>query len=422
MTEMGRRRLPRGSHQLRPTAQMIQEARRGHLTKFLRQGDIVRADDFGEDMVNPRTAEIYLDYDNDFVTDHLSDESEDMDDELKDTNNLYYISVQRDELPTYHFWQRETDPDPLRARRPIDWGAVFEERLPAVLAEEEREGLLNGHSFGRVKPNPSNNMIENAWMPGGKHHRAINPKRSVRPALSNRTANNASSQPEWKIQGSIAGLVWNSSNNGISDGSRQCGPQPGDSEWEVAEQEWETRLRDAKTLKAFLTQYRRDDGDKYAELTAPRTSPVLRPVHGNDPGTQRHNAILKTAVPTVAFKLTQQHFGRPVSSLQGNEPLCKGEDPTDWKAGEDSYENPRFAGGKLVYHKDEPLEFLDFYDQSSYGQPMIRCESLVVPVRLIFCFGSQRYSTQANTRRVHTPGAPLSVRDCRQFGCCGTRI
>jgi hypothetical protein len=386
LTEMGRRRLPRRSTQLRPTAKMIQDARRGHLTKFLREGEITRADNFGEDMVNPQTADIYLDYDHDFVTDHLSDESEDMDDEVKDKTNLYYISVHRDELPTYHFWQRGTDPDPLQARRPIDWEAVFNERLPAVLAEEEQEGQLNGVTSRVVKSNSADQKVENAWMPGGKHHRELNPKRSVRPALSTRTANNVSSESGWATQGSIAGLVWNSSNNGISEGSRQCGPQPGDPEWEAAEAEWETRLRDANSLKTFLAQYRRDEGAKHAELTAPRTSPVLRPIHGDDAGSQSYNAILKTAVPTVSFKLTQQQFGRPVSPLKGNEPLCRGEDPSNWDPGHNADENSGLAGGQLVYHKEEPLEFLDFYDQRSYGQPMIRRMFLLIPIRLTTTF------------------------------------
>lgn len=420
ITAMGQRRLPRRSNQLRPTAKMIQDARRGHLTKFLRQGDITRADSFGDGMVNPQTARIYLDYDHDFVTDHLSDESEDMDDELKDERNLYYISVHRDELPTYHFWQRETDPDPLQARRPIDWEAVFNERLPAILAEEERERQLHGAWSGGVKSRPAEQTVVNAWMPGGKYHRELNPKRSIRPSLSNRTANSVPSEPEWAIQGSIAGLVWNSSNNGISEASRQCGPQPGDPEWEAAEGEWEARLREAKTLKAFLAQYRQDEGEKHAELTAPRTSPVLRPIHGNDAGSQRYNAILKTAVPTVAFKLTQQQFGRPVSPLKGNEPMCRGEDPSNWNPGDNSSENSWFTGGKLVYHKDEPLEFLDFYDQKSYGQPMIRCESLVILVRLLTSSCSQQYSTQAYTRRVHTARAALSVRNRRSFRYRGT--
>ena len=386
MTEMGRRRLPRRSNQLRPTAKMIQDARRGRLTKFLREGEITRADKFGEDMVNPRTAEIYLDYDHDFVTDYLSDESEDMDDELKNNTNLYYISVRQDELPTYHFWQRETDPDPLRARRPIDWDAVFNERLPAILAEEEQAAKqLNVASPGAAKSNPADQMVENAWLSGGKYHRELNPKRSLRPALSSRTANSVSSASGWAVQGSIGGLVWNSSNNGIAEGSRQSGPQPGDPEWEVAQREWEARLRDAKTLKSFLAQYEREEGAKHAELTAPRTSAVLRPLHGDDDGSQRYNAILKTAVPTVAFKLTQQQFGRPVSSLKGNEPLFRGQDPSNWNPEDDSHAESWFSRGKPIYHRDEPLEFLDFYDQRSYGQPMIRRESLIVLFRLMIC-------------------------------------
>ena len=234
-------------------------------------------------------------------------------------------------------------------------------------------------------------------MPGGKYHHDLNPKRSVRAAPSSRTAHDFVSEPGWTVQGSVAGLVWNTSKNGISEGSRQCGPQPGDHEWEVAEDEWEARLRGAKTLKAFLAQYEREEGAKHAELTARRTSPVLRPIPGNDAGSQRYNAILKTAVPTVAFKLTQQQFGRPVSPLKGNEPLCRNEDPNNWNPEDASNDMSGYTFGKPVYHQVEPLEFLDFYDHKSYGQPMIRSEFLVFLVRSIIRTCSHQHSTKANT-------------------------
>ena len=377
LTDLGPRKPPRRRFPLRPTATMIQNARRGILTRFLKQGEIVQGVDYGE-IVNPTTAELRFREDLDFGTEHLSDEDESMEEGLKNKENLYYISEHRDELPTYHFWRRATDPDPLAAPKPVDWEAVFEERLPAFISEEQKgDGPLKvlkwtpSEGFGTEAPTRT---VENDWMPGHKYYTELNPKRSVRPASAKHTGVTKKVVPTevgWTAQGSIANLVWNTSHNGITEGSRLCGPQPGDPEWERGEEQWEAKLQSAKSLKEFLAQYKQDESAKYAELTAPPTSPKLRPIPGSDAGTQSYNAVLKTAVPTVAFKLTQQQFGRPVNPLKGNEPLCRNEDPTNWDPEKASRETPRFLA-KTVYHQEKPLRFLDYYNEKSYGRPMLR--------------------------------------------------
>lgn len=369
-TNLGLRKVPQRTVPLRPTPQTIRNARKGALTKFLKQGEIIRADGYG-DIVNPKTAELRLNEVYNFETDHLSDEGDNIDEELKDESNLYYISMRKDELPTYHFWRNRSDADPLLAQKPVDWGAVFTERLPTF-----SDGEVGAASDKPVPAITTSRTVENEWMPGQRYYQEFNPKRSIRPAVANQTAGTSieSKVVEWAVQGSIADMVWNTSNNGIIEGSRPCGPQPGDPEWERAEADWEARLRDTENLKAFLAQYKRDEVAKYTELTARPTSPELRPSRGSDAGTQWFNAVWKTAVPTVAFKLTEQQFGRPVSPLKGNEPHCRNEDPTNWNLDENSTERSPYARGEPVYHEEEPLEFLDFYDQKSYGQPMLRSE------------------------------------------------
>lgn len=367
-TNMGLRTLPRRIYPLRPTPDMIRKARRGALTKFLRQGEVVRADMYG-DVVNPRTATLQIAEGYDFETDHLSDEDDSMDEDLKTTANLYYISVRKDELPTYHFWRKNAELDPLLAERPIDWGAIFTEQLSTL---PDAEVGVPKKPVGA--PDNKSMTVVNEWTPGQKYYQDFNPKRSVRPALRNSTAaiSTATTAAKWQVQGSIADLVWNTSNNGITEGSRQSGPQPGDPEWESAEMEWERQIRDAKSLKEFFAQYKREEGEKYAELTAWATSPPLHPIPGEDAGIQAYNAVWKTAIPTIAFKLTQQQFGRPVTPLKGNEPRCRDEDPTNWNLGNKSEDRPSYIRAERIYHQEQPLEFLDFYDQKSHGQPMLR--------------------------------------------------
>ncbi|KAI9870474.1 MAG: hypothetical protein M1830_004175, partial [Pleopsidium flavum] len=367
-TNLGFRKVPRRTRPLRPTPQMIRSARRGALTKFLKGGEIIRADAYG-DIVNPKTAELRLNDIYNFETDHLSDADDNTDQDLKTESNLYYISVRKDELPTYHFWRKTADVDPLLAQKPVDWGAIFTDRLPSP--SDKEIGLVGEPG---VPATTVSRTVENEWMPGQKYYQEFNPKRSIRPAVANQTVGTSinSEVVEWTVQGSIADLVWNTSNNGIIEGSRPSGPQPGDSEWEMAEANWEARLRAAESLQAFLVQYGSDESAKYAELTARATSPELRPCRGSDSRAQIFNAVWKTAIPTVAFKLTQQQFGRPVSPLKGNEPHCRNEDPTNWNPNEKLNEMSQYARGEPVYHQEEPLEFLDFYDQKSYGQPMLR--------------------------------------------------
>ena len=130
-TKIGSRKVPRQSLAARPDATMIRNARRGIMSKFFRSGIIIRASDLGS-MVDPKTAIISLTDAIEMQTDHLSDEEDSMPVRERTLENLFYICVQGDELPSYHFWRGKDDPDPINVHRPIDWHGMFHSNANAA--------------------------------------------------------------------------------------------------------------------------------------------------------------------------------------------------------------------------------------------------------------------------------------------------
>ena len=164
-TPVGERRVPREKNPQKPSYEMIKDARQGILSGFLQSGTIVRASDL-IGMVNPKTAVITLNNTYDFETRFLTAISDQpiapppmssavsfrkpadqgADDE-KTLRNLFYISLNRDELPSFHFWTKAGDLDPVTAGGPFDWGKYFDNNPPspatlakiAVLEKERAE-------------------------------------------------------------------------------------------------------------------------------------------------------------------------------------------------------------------------------------------------------------------------------------------
>ncbi len=67
----------------------------------------------------------------------------------------------------------------------------------------------------------------------------------------------------------------------------------------------------------------------------------------------------------------QQQFGHPVYSSNGQEPSNRTYEPT----GRDTTGADRGAYNwkiDIVHHEEENEEFLDFYDEKSYGEIMLR--------------------------------------------------
>ena len=169
-TPVGERRVPREKDPKKPTYEMIQKARQGILSGSLRSGVIFRASDFIK-MVNPKTAVITLNDIYDFETRYLTTLSNEpiapppmssrisfrkpadkgADDE-KTLRNLYFISLNRDELPSFHFWTKSGEMDPVKAGEPSDWGKYFDDNPPppattakiAVLENERIEKVRRG--------------------------------------------------------------------------------------------------------------------------------------------------------------------------------------------------------------------------------------------------------------------------------------
>lgn len=76
-------------------------------------------------------------------------------------------------------------------------------------------------------------------------------------------------------------------------------------------------------------------------------------------------------MPTVAFKLTQQTFERPVSPINFQEPLVRGKHPKGWDLHRGHAENLNNIY-EVVHHEEEELEFLDFYNDKSHGGLLLR--------------------------------------------------
>ena len=121
--------MPRQKDLPNPTPEMINEARQGNLIGFFEDGRLYRAADFiGE--VSPQTAKMSLDdtweYQTRPLSAFLSPPAG-----TKSLRNLFFLAVQKDELPSYHFWTGPQDPDLVIKEKPTDWNEVLQNSKPA---------------------------------------------------------------------------------------------------------------------------------------------------------------------------------------------------------------------------------------------------------------------------------------------------
>lgn len=169
-TPVGWQRVPREKDPRKPNYEMIKDARKGILSGFLRSGKILRASDF-VGLANPKTAIITLDKIYEFETRYLAaidDQpisrpplssmvpfkkvAEDGADDGKTLRSLFFISLAHDELPSFHFWTKQGDLDPVTAGKPIDWGEHFDKNPPSptttakitMLENERKEKAQRG--------------------------------------------------------------------------------------------------------------------------------------------------------------------------------------------------------------------------------------------------------------------------------------
>ncbi|CAD6579170.1 MAG: hypothetical protein ASARMPRED_008980 [Alectoria sarmentosa] len=178
-TPVGERHVPRDKDPKKPNYEMIKDARKGTLSGFLRSGEILRASDF-VGIVNPKTGIITLQEIYEFETRHLTaidDQStprpplssmvpfkkvaDNGADKEKTLRNLFFITLAHDELPSFHFWTKPGDLDPVTAGKPMDWGKYFDENPPspttttkiATLESERKENAQRGAEEQRSSQN-----------------------------------------------------------------------------------------------------------------------------------------------------------------------------------------------------------------------------------------------------------------------------
>lgn len=126
-------------------------------------------------------------------------------------------------------------------------------------------------------------------------------------------------------------------------------------------------------VDVVLKGYLRDHPDKFSALRYAALSSRVRPAQGDDQHARQFNDVLKTAIPTVAFKLTQQTFEQPVSPINFQESLIRGTLPKGWNLrGEEAEIFYRVY--EVVHHEENELDFLDFYNEKSYGGLLLRSE------------------------------------------------
>lgn len=162
--------MPREKDPKKPNYEMIKDARKGILSGFLRSGKILRASDF-VGFANPKTAIITLDKIYEFETRYLAaidDQpisrpplssmvpfmkvADDGADDGKTLRNLFFITLTHDELPSFHFWTKQGDLDPVTAGKPINWGEHFDKNPPSptttakitMLENERKEKAQRG--------------------------------------------------------------------------------------------------------------------------------------------------------------------------------------------------------------------------------------------------------------------------------------
>ncbi|KAI9791451.1 MAG: hypothetical protein M1833_001528, partial [Piccolia ochrophora] len=192
-----------------------------------------------------------------------------------------------------------------------------------------------------------------------------NPKRGYHPSPQSQRHRFADTE------GMLAGVRYRAIDHNIAQGYRQLGPAPGDPDWEDIEQRFESKLL-RRGLSSTLNEL---DSEKRSVLAAHPSSPSLTSAISNTPAGQGVGEAYKAIIPTVAFILTQQHFGQKVSPLKGDEPLVRGQvahlmglDHGDAKVTIPSTRPTR----SLVHKKGATLDFLSYYSQKSAGRPMLR--------------------------------------------------
>ena len=398
-TQTGPQRVPRRSYPLHPSPQMMQNARRGKISIFLRSGKITRPSNF-EPMVDLQTAKLNLTDDIQSEMDRRSKNDEQFPESQRKMENLFYMSVKDDELPSYPLRKAEIDANPVDTCRNIDGNQILSKSAAAQEALADLTcGMAHRKTVTVANPRPTP-TAQNAWTKArdGEICRKNDPKKDWH--LRSKNWPKAETKCQWRPEGTLLGIPFNSSNQCNAEDLGQFGPQPGEPDWENHEAVWEQNL-EMLGIRGVLKEYRSSNPDRFKALRYGIVSSRVQPARGDDQYARQFNDILKTAVPTVAFKLTQQTFERPVSPINFQEPLVHGKYPKGWNLHGEEAENFDSVY-EVVHHEEEELEFLDLYNEKSHGRLLLRSK-LAIP-HPVYLSDLIPVRTEINSRRMYSPG------------------
>lgn len=380
---------PRSDYVKRPAPIMTEALRRGQFLGFFRGATISRAADFNYavDLTTGRISysnrwedgRLYL------QTDHL--EEEDEDDRTKvmrrdQSCNLYYVTMWCHEVPSYHFWRRPGDGDPIELARLFTWER--DEATETVAEPSSTSGALREcQSDEHVDKN----------LPPAEESGPPPPA----PGLP------SSAEETWSITSSEL------ASNPFQPDRRLA------STFESQRRKYENRIH-RYGLDVVLDEVAEVAPREIARLKRGLTSATTNPSVEREPSNvNSETEILRQSATTAAHKLTQMMMGvrPPPSPLHGNElPVRDGfvpYDNQDWETAPELAEvdrnrrkPDRKGKGKAVEaetedegrpeddeHPDpggdeqpdndessegDPLAFLDYYNEKSHGNPIIRSE------------------------------------------------
>lgn len=167
-------------------------------------------------------------------------------------------------------------------------------------------------------------------------------------------------------QGNLFRNLDHDSDQRNTEKAERSNPQPGHPEWNRIERIWEQKLKE-RGLDVVMRVIAKDFPERYRELKHGINFSKTRPAGGEDVHAHQPNPNFNTAIPTVALKLTEQHFGRPVSPLGHQELLISEQGPEAWSNHGEESNSSSSISDKAQYGKDEP-EMLEAYQEKGYGQ------------------------------------------------------
>lgn len=394
---------PKSDYVMRPAPCMTEDFRRGRFFGFFKHAEIIKAEDFNYavDLDTGRIAysnrwedgRLYL------QTDHLEDEDED--DRIKvkrrdQTCNLYYVTLLGDEAPSYHFWRRPGDIDPIKPSKP---------------SKPSDEGARKRYEpTGLFKPEKSS--------PEEGTPKEHSPVDETSNSASNSDSSSSSATADWSIAASeLAANPFQADLSVATTFERQRRKYENrihrDGLKTVLNEVAEVAPREIAHLRSGLrivTVPSSDEGESREEILREPTKTVAHkltqimmnaipppsPLHGNELAVRQGFVPYKDQSWKNALELAEADLNRKRRSKKGKGKTRDESDDCDDSDDPDESDEPDDSNGSNNPDgsqndgsedddpddddNDDPLMFLDYYNDKSYGNPIIRSK----PDRLYF--------------------------------------